>query len=117
MDKLLVKGNKRINGRMRNQTSKNAVLAMLAASILTDKEVIIRQCPKITDVDNMAKILVELGCKVKWEGDSLVIDCSSAHRHEIPHSLAKELRSSIFMLGPILEGFTRLKWLTPAGAT
>ena len=68
---------------MRNQTSKNAVLAMLAASILTDKEVIIRQCPKITDVDNMAKILVELGCKVKWEGDSLVIDCSSAHR-QIP---------------------------------
>ncbi len=115
MDKLLVKGNKRINGRIRNQTSKNAVLAMLAASILTDKEVVIRKCPKITDVDNMAKILVELGCKVKWEDDSLVIDCSSAHNHEIPHSLAKELRSSIFMLGPILGRFHKAKVAYPGG--
>lgn len=115
MDKLLVKGNKKINGRIRNQTSKNAVLAMLAASILTDKEVVIRNCPKITDVENMAKILVELGCGVKWEDDALVIDSSTASKSEIPHSLAKELRSSIFMLGSILGRFHKAKVAYPGG--
>jgi UDP-N-acetylglucosamine 1-carboxyvinyltransferase len=115
MEKLLVKGNNKIDGKISVQTSKNAVLPILAASILTDKKVVLHKCPKITDVFNMIKILKELGCSVQWEGDSIIIDSASACKSEIPQSLAKELRSSVFMLGSILGRFHNAVVAYPGG--
>ena len=115
MEKLLVKGNNKINGKISIQTSKNAVLPILAASILTDKKVIIHKCPKIIDVYNMIRILKELGCKVKWNDSSIIIDSQQANKSEIPHNLAKELRSSIFMLGSILGRFHTAQVAYPGG--
>jgi UDP-N-acetylglucosamine 1-carboxyvinyltransferase len=115
MEKLLVKGKTKLNGKVCVQTSKNAVLPILAASILTDKKVIIKKCPKIIDVLNMIRILKELGCVVQWEGDNIIIDSSGANKSEIPQNLAKELRSSIFMLGSILSRFHKAKVAYPGG--
>lgn len=115
MEKLIVKGNRKLSGKINVQTSKNAVLPILAASILTNKKVILNKCPKIIDVFNMLKILEELGCNVKWEEDTVIIDSSNACKSEIPQNLAKELRSSIFMLGSILGRFHNAKVAYPGG--
>ena len=75
------------------------MLPLLAASILTDEQVKIRGVPQITDVENMLRILRELGCTIKRRGENTLIDSVNAISHEIPARLTKELRSSVFMLG------------------
>ena len=68
MDKFIIEGGRRLCGEVEIQSAKNAVLPLLAASILTDERVIIHRCPRIRDVLNMIEILCELGCKTSFEG-------------------------------------------------
>ena len=115
MDKYIIEGGKPLYGEVEIQSAKNAVLPLLAASILTDERVVLHRCPRIRDVMNMIGILDELGCKTRFEGDSLVIDSSDAVSHEIPSALAKELRSSIFMLGSVIARFGKARITYPGG--
>ena len=100
---------------LRIQSAKNAVLPLLAAAVLTDERVVIHKCPRIADVLNMVGILGELGCNTKFDGNDLVIDSADAANHEIPSSLAKELRSSVFMLGSVVSRFGRARIAYPGG--
>ena len=75
----------------------------------------IHKCPRIADVLNMVGILGELGCNTKFDGNDLVIDSADAANHEIPSSLAKELRSSVFMLGSVVSRFGRARIAYPGG--
>ena len=115
MGKYLIDGGRKLDGKIIIQSAKNAVLPLLAASILTDEQVIIHKCPKISDVINMKEILSELGCYIQFEGDTLIIDSGQATCHEIPKRLASELRSSIFMLGSIISRFGKAKVAYPGG--
>ena len=111
MDKYIIEGGLKLHGRVRAQSAKNTVLPLLAASVLTDEPVKIRNMPAINDVENMLHILNEVGCKIKRQKDCAVIDSSNAVSHEIPARLTKELRSSVFMLGSVL---TRLIYTSRA---
>lgn len=115
MDKFQIYGGARLDGEIDVYSAKNSVLALLAASILTDEQVILTDCPKIGDVYNMIKILEALGSKVVWQENSIIIDSSGACSHEIPQSYGKEIRSSIFMLGSILARFKKAKAVFPGG--
>ena len=115
MDKFIIDGGNKLYGTVNLQRAKNTVLPILAASILTDEQVKIRGVPPIVDVENMLRILTELGCKVTRQKDYTVIDSSNAVSHEIPSSLTKELRSSVFMLGSVLARFHRAKISYPGG--
>ena len=97
------------------QAAKNSVLPLLAASVLTDEQVTIRDVPAISDVENMLHILSELGCGISRTADSVIIDSVNAVSHEIPARLTKELRSSVFMLGSVLTRFRRAKISYPGG--
>ena len=115
MDKYIINGGEKLFGSIEIQSAKNTVLPLLAASILTDEPVRIRGVPKINDVESMLLILSEVGCKITRKKDSVVIDSSNAVSHEIPTRLTKELRSSVFMLGPLLSRFRRAKISYPGG--
>ena len=115
MDKFYIQGGFKLDGETEVYSAKNSVLALLAASILTDEQVVIHNCPKIGDVFSMIKILQSLGCVVTWQDDSIVIDSSSADKHEIPQKYGQEIRSSIFMLGSILARFKQAKAVFPGG--
>ncbi len=115
MDKFVIEGGRPLYGEIEVQSAKNAVLPLLAAAVLTEERVAIHKCPRITDVLNMAQILCELGCKTKFEGDTLVIDGAQAANHEIPAALAKELRSSVFMLGSVVARFGKARIAYPGG--
>ena len=103
MEKYIVNGGKRLEGQLEVYSAKNCVLALLAASILTEKEVIIHKCPLISDVFSMIKILQSIGCKVRWQADTLVLDCSVLTDSQIPSEYAKEIRSSLFLMGSLLS--------------
>ena len=115
MEKYVIEGGRPLCGAVRVQSAKNAVLPLLAAAVLTEEKVVIRRCPRIGDVLGMAQILGELGCRTAWEGDSLVIDGADAANHEIPAALARELRSSVFMLGSVAARFGRARIAYPGG--
>lgn len=115
MDKFIIEGGGRLCGTAEIQSAKNSVLPLLAASVLTDEQVTIRDVPPISDVENMLRILSELGCKIERKKDAVSIDGRNAVSHEIPARLTKELRSSVFMLGSVLTRFRRAKISYPGG--
>lgn len=115
MEKYIIEGGRPLFGEVEIQSAKNAVLPLLAAAVLTDERIVIHKCPRIADVLNMVGILGELGCGTKFEGNDLVIDSADAANHEIPSSLAKELRSSVFMLGSVVSRFGRARIAYPGG--
>ena len=115
MEKYIIEGGRPLNGEVEIQSAKNAVLPLLAAAVLTEQKVVIHKCPRITDVLNMVQILCELGFKKRFEGEELEIDGADAANHEIPAALAKEMRSSVFMLGSVIARFGKARIAYPGG--
>jgi UDP-N-acetylglucosamine 1-carboxyvinyltransferase len=112
----LVKGGRQLLGSVRVGGSKNAVLPILAAVLLSDSEIILHNCPHLIDVDNMLRILQHLGCEAAFiEGDTVRLNAQGARLWEMPEHLSRELRSSIFLLGPILGRFGRALFTYPGG--
>ena len=115
MEKYVINGGERLSGKIQIQSAKNAVLPMLAASILTDQQVVIKNCPKIKDVSAMIDILISLGVKVKMENDDLIVDSSAMDKYAVSQELATELRSSIFMMGALISRFKKARLFFPGG--
>ncbi len=115
MEKFVIEGGRPLYGEITIQSAKNAVLPLLAATVLTEERSVIQKCPRISDVLNMAQILEELGCRISFADGDLTVDPSDAANHEIPAALAKELRSSVFMLGSVLSRFGRARIAYPGG--
>lgn len=115
MDKYIINGGNKLYGRVKIQAAKNSVLPILAAAVLTDKKVRILGAPHISDVKSMVNILASLGCSTEYDGEDIVVDASAAHSFEIPRALAHELRSSVFLLGPLIVRFGRAKIAYPGG--
>lgn len=97
-----VDGGNLLQGEIKVQGSKNAVLPILAASVLNKGTVTLLNCPKIGDVENMLRLLNNIGCKIKWRGSRLVIQTDSINCCELEEQYAKTMRSSVFFMGAML---------------
>ncbi len=115
MAKYIINGGNPLYGEIDIQGAKNSVLPLLSASILTDEEVIIDNVPRLTDVSNMQKILLSLGATTMQEGNTVRVRAREIVSHEIPPDLARELRSSIFLLGSVLARVKKAKVAYPGG--
>ena len=115
MEKYLINGGRKLSGKIKVESAKNSVLPILAASVLTDEEVVIENCPKIADVTSMLKILNSLGVKTRFDEDSLIINASGILEYTITETLSKELRSSVFMMGALISRFKKVKIAYPGG--
>lgn len=115
MAKYIINGGSGLNGQLVIQGAKNAVLPLFAGALLTDEEVVIHNCPDLLDVDNMSRILRSLGADVEKHGENVKIVAKNLAYHEIPYGLAKELRSSIFLLGSVLARQKKAKVAYPGG--
>jgi len=108
-------GGQPLNGSVKVQGSKNAVLPILAATILHKGVTVLKGCPKITDVYYMIQILEHLGSIIKWEEDTLMIDTLALNSCIIPTEYANKMRSSIFLLGSMLGRFQEARLPYPGG--
>ncbi len=115
MESFLIHGGKRLEGTLRVDGAKNAALPILAASVLTEDTVHLHDVPDILDVRRMADILRMLGCETCWQGHGLTVSGASMSSSEMPDALSKQIRSSIFLLGPILSRFRRATVTYPGG--
>ena len=115
MKEYIINGGQALDGTVEIRGAKNSILPLLAGSILTDEITVLHNCPNISDVDSMIKILEGLGSKIIRNSRDIVIDNSMANKWEIPAHLAKELRSSIFLLGSLLSRNKKAKVAYPGG--
>ena len=115
MEKFVINGGRKLSGSVRIESAKNSVLPIIAASILTDEQVVIKNCPKIVDVLNMIKIIEQLGVKTRFEQNDLILDSSAINDWKVSESLAKELRSSIFLMGALISRFKKAVMCFPGG--
>ena len=97
-----IKGGRRLCGEVEISGAKNAILPILAASVITSGENVFTGCPDISDVASMIKILKALGCRASWEGNALLVDASLLSECRIPEESMKEMRSSVFLAGSLL---------------
>lgn len=115
MEGFRVLGGEILEGQVRLDGAKNAVLPILAASLLPEGETVIWDCPDIRDVHAMAGILKTLGCDCFWRHGEMRIQNSGLKHWEMPDGLSKQIRSSIFLLGPILGRLRRATVTYPGG--
>ena len=113
--KIIITGGNTLHGKLTTQTSKNATLPIIAGAILTDKKVYLENIPNLLDIENMLKIMQDLGVKIEKEKNNYILDSSSINKFTIDASLTKNLRSSIFMLGPMLARFKKVSISHPGG--
>ncbi len=115
MSKYIIGGGNRLGGSTIIQGAKNSVLPILAATVMCCGECVIHNCPKISDVDTTIEILTCLGCKVKREENTLIVDSTGMNNHYIPPDLMNKLRSSVVFLGGILSRMKVAKCSYPGG--
>ena len=115
MESLIVKGGRTLFGELDVAASKNALLPILACSVVVDGEVTLKHCTMYSDVMCMVEILGDLGCKTICTDDEIYIDASCADEFLVPEEYTKRIRSSIFMLGPLLSRFKKATVAYPGG--
>ena len=116
MDKIIVEGGHKLNGRVRVSGAKNAVLPILAATLLTQGKNEIREAPKVRDVNTMVSLVKELGAEVDhFEGDHVVLDTTSVNNPVAPYDLVSTMRASCLVLGPLLARLGEAKVSLPGG--
>lgn len=115
MSKIVIRGGKKLSGTVRVHGAKNAVLPILAATVMVEGVHTIKNCPCLSDVSVTCEILQELGAKVVREGDKLTVDTRGQMNSYIPESLMRKLRSSIIFLGAVLARKKEAKISSPGG--
>ncbi len=115
MDKFIIMGGNRLHGKVSVQSAKNTVLPLLSCCILCKEQIVLKNCPCISDVKKMTEIIERMGGKIEFCDDDLKIDCSDIHYIEINEELTKSIRSSVFMLGSLLGRFSRATVAYPGG--
>ncbi|MDR3310646.1 MAG: UDP-N-acetylglucosamine 1-carboxyvinyltransferase [Oscillospiraceae bacterium] len=115
MSVLRIAGGSRLNGSVRVHGAKNSVLPILAATLVGSGESVIRNCPEIADVEAAFNILRHIGCTARRDGGEVVVGAADVTGCEIPHSLMREMRSSVIFLGAILGRCGKAVISSPGG--
>jgi UDP-N-acetylglucosamine 1-carboxyvinyltransferase len=116
MSTLLIEGGHRLEGRVDIEGNKNAALPLLAACLLTPDECVLTNVPRISDVEVMARLLLDLGAEVEGIGSTtLRVRCPDVVKDEPDGALVGRLRGSVLLLGPLLARRGRAHLAPPGG--
>jgi UDP-N-acetylglucosamine 1-carboxyvinyltransferase len=118
MEKFVIDGGTALSGTIVAAGNKNGALPILAASILTEDQVVVRNVPRIKDITAMLTLLEALGVHVSWLGEHDVALCAaglSVREIEVDRALAERIRASFLLAGPLLARFGRVLMPPPGG--
>jgi UDP-N-acetylglucosamine 1-carboxyvinyltransferase len=116
MDKFIIHGPCKLSGEVSISSSKNACLPILMATILSEKEIVFKNIPKLRDIDTTFELLQRLGVVVEKREDNRVAICAkTVHSLEAKYDLVKTMRASILVLGPLLARFGKGVVSLPGG--
>ena len=116
MGKFIVEGGHSLKGVVVPSGNKNAALPILAASLLTDARIVVRNVPRIRDVETMLQILADLGVDIGETGDhEWTLQAKEVKHTELDPDLCGEVRASILLAGPMLARCGRVRLPPPGG--
>ena len=115
MEKLEVFGANKLKGQIKISGSKNASLPILAATLLSNKKIVLKNLPKVRDIKTMLALLQSLGSKVKVNNNQTFIDNIKQKKKFASYNLVKTMRAGILVLGPLLAKFGSAKISLPGG--
>ncbi|GAK39698.1 UDP-N-acetylglucosamine 1-carboxyvinyltransferase [Paenibacillus urinalis] len=115
MDKLVIEGGKPLSGSIRIHGAKNAALPIMAASLLAEGNTELHNVPHLLDIEVMLHILERLGCNTRHEQGVVTLDTSLVSSSRVPEDLMNKMRSSIFLMGPLLARFGEVSIYQPGG--
>lgn len=118
MEKLIIHGGHELHGRVKISGAKNAVLPIIAATLLAqDKPCVLDEVPYLNDVCTITEVLRQLGAKVKFnrEEHTLFIDSTALKTVDAPYDLVRKMRASFVILGPLLARYGKAKISMPGG--
>jgi UDP-N-acetylglucosamine 1-carboxyvinyltransferase len=116
MSKIIVRGGQRLSGNVRVSGAKNAVLPILAATLLANKgECTIHDVPFLDDVITIQKVLAALGGKLTYENETMRISAQQLTSFEAPYELVRKMRASFLVMGPLLARLGRARISLPGG--
>src|SRR5262245_36891232 len=116
MDKLRITGGARLEGRVRIGGAKNSALPAMAASLLTEDEVVLKNVPFVSDIYTTRRLLRELGVEVEFDADHAVrLRAAKIRSYEAPYDLVKTMRASVLVLGPLLARTGKARVSLPGG--
>jgi UDP-N-acetylglucosamine 1-carboxyvinyltransferase len=111
----IIEGGSKLSGTVKISSAKNAVLPVIAASLLTEAECIIEDAPELEDVRVMKEVLLSLGAKVSCEANSIKIDAAPINSFEAPYDLVRKMRASFLVMGPLLARKGKARISMPGG--
>ncbi len=115
LPEILVRQSGPLIGRVRIDGAKNAVLPIMAATLLVDGKSVIEDVPQLRDVYVMIDLLKTLGADVEFEGGILQVDARGVDKWDAPYELVRKMRASFLVMGPILARFKRTRVSMPGG--
>ena len=115
MKKILIEGGAPLFGEVHISGAKNSVLPLIAATLLTDGTSVIDDCPWLSDVDTMCRVLAHLGAHPYFERNTLAIDTSGLNNTNPPAELMRQMRASFLIMGPMLARVGKIRLALPGG--
>jgi UDP-N-acetylglucosamine 1-carboxyvinyltransferase len=116
MEKLLIKGGTRLSGEINCSGAKNAALPMIAATILSDDDITLRNLPYLQDITTMFELMGSMGAKITLdESMNFILSSATIHDTEARYELVKTMRASILVLGPLVAKFGNARIALPGG--
>jgi len=115
LELIVVEGGKRLTGTVRIDGAKNAVLPIIAASLLADGETRLSELPRLEDVRTICEVLRSLGAEVVEEGNRTTIRASNVEGTEAPYHLVRKMRASFLVVGSLLSRLGRARISLPGG--
>src|SRR5918999_6362293 len=116
MEKFITEGGTPLSGGVVPAGNKNAALPALAATVLTSDEVVLRNTPRIRDVQAMVELLVRLGAKAEWRDENTIaVQCDEITHTAVDPAWAERIRASFLLAGPLLARFGAADMPPPGG--
>ena len=116
MEKLLIKGGRKLSGEINCSGAKNAALPMIAATILSDDDITLRNLPYLQDITTMFELMGSMGAKITLdESMNFILSSATIHDTEARYELVKTMRASILVLGPLVAKFGNARIALPGG--
>ncbi len=111
---MYIQGKTKLNGKVEISSSKNAILPIIAATILTDEKVVLKKVPRISDVMTICQIIEKLGKQIKEEENQYIFT-GKIHNLTPPYELVRQMRASFLLMGPLLSRYGKVRLSLPGG--
>ncbi|AGA70215.1 UDP-N-acetylglucosamine 1-carboxyvinyltransferase [Desulfitobacterium dichloroeliminans LMG P-21439] len=115
MDRYVITGKQRLEGKIRNSGAKNSSLPLLAASLLVAGKTTLLDIPRLADIDHMIEVLECLGARVDTQNEAILVNASDLSSCEVDEGLMRQMRASNLILGPLIARHGRVRISKPGG--